>query len=476
MRIAGLIAAAVAWGLLIFVIALRVHFPSDVALERIQVELQNRTDNAWALDASSLSLWGLSGVRFDDVTFYSLEEPKRRRRVRRRASGSDDVDNAEDIPDPIKATPFLQAERVRARVALLPFLGGTQKVVFNSRILSGDLRGTVAQSDEQRSIFLEGRSLDLSKLPIGGSSWSIDATGKMMLDVDLDLSNTNPRESTGEIHLSFEGLGIQSAQAMGMELTPVAFSEAVFDINLANGKAEFAQGVLDGDILDATFSGYITLSKKDLMRSRLRVNVRMELDSTLDSLAKFSPDLREARDEEGVYHLLCTGTLKRPSCSADRRAAGNLTSSSRRTPPPRPAKTNRPKPKMGPDFVEDQLDEEDVRPLDEEEAREARRKRRLERIRERRERLREERKLRELDGDDGTGDFDDEEFFEPQRPQPIPLPGRDFGPRIPRPDDMPMDDGFGPRDDFGPDDLPPEIPPFDDVGGSLPDDGMGEPY
>lgn len=475
MRTVPLLAGSAAWSLVVFVVAFRLHFPGEEALSRLQVELQNRTDNRYALEASDLGLWGLAGVRLDDATLYSLKESRRRRRIRRRASGSDDVDNAEDVSDPIKATPMFQAERLRLRLALLPLLSGTQKVVFDSRFLGGDLSGTVAQGAESQSIYLQGEALELGQLPIGGDAWSVDAVGEMDLDIDLDLSTKNPRESTGEIHIDFDGLGIQSANAMGMALTPVRFSEAGFDINLANGKAEFARGVLDGDLLDATFSGYITLGKTDFLKSRLRVNVKMELDDTLDKLAKFSPDLRDARDDDGVYHLLCTGMLSRPSCSADRRASGNLKSTVRKS---ADKKESRPVPKLGPDYGQGpaSLDlDPDVRPLDDDEARESRRKRRLERIRERRERLREERKLR---AEEGGSDVLDDEFFEPQRPRPIPLPGQDFGPEGMLPPEFPPgpDGEFLPADDFGPEELPPDEPPFDDQGGTLPDDGMNEPY
>lgn len=475
MRTLPLLAGASIWSVFVFFFAFRVHFPGDEALARLQVELQNRSNNRYALEASDLGLWSLAGVRLDDATLYSLKESRRRRRIRRRASGSDDVDNPEDVSDPIKASPLFRAERLRLRLAVLPLLTGTQKVVFDSRTLGGALSGTVAQGDDSQQIYLEGEELDLSLLPIGGESWSVDAVGAMNLDIDLDLSSKSPRESKGEVHIGFEGLGIESANAMGMALTPVRFSEAGFDINLANGKAEFARGVLDGDLLDATFSGYITLGKTDLMKSRLKVNVKMELDSTLDKLAKFSPDLRDARDEDGVYHLLCTGMLSRPSCSADRRASGNLKSTVRKRPD---KKDSRPIPKLGPDYEEgpSALDiDSDVRPLNDDEARESRRKRRLERIRERRERLREERKLR---ADEGGSDGFDDEFFEPQRPKPIPLPGQDFGPEgLLPPEFPPVPDGeFLPQDGFGPEDLPPDERPYDEEGGTLPDDGMNEPY
>jgi hypothetical protein len=242
---------------------------------------------------------------------------------------------------------------------------------------------------------------------------------------------------------------------MGIELTPVVFSEAVFDVNVANGKAEIVKGVLDGDILDATFSGNLAMSKRDWSKWRMRIEVKLELDDTLDQFAKFSPDLKDARDDEGVYHLTCMGLLTRPTCNADRVASGKAKGGGVRAAAQQKRKA-----------IEDgSFDPPD--PVDRDEQRDERRQARLERIQQRRDRLRQERKA-EQEGED----LDD--VLDPPPPEFV---GQD-GPRPMRmrpefePEPLDMDEFDGPGDDqFLPEDMPlePPLPPFED-------EDLPEPY
>ena len=61
MKKAAIGAITLAWGLLVFLVALHVHFPGDAAIARAN-GVQNATDGAWAVDASAANLWRLSGL------------------------------------------------------------------------------------------------------------------------------------------------------------------------------------------------------------------------------------------------------------------------------------------------------------------------------------------------------------------------------------------------------------------------------
>ena len=458
MRIILWIVGAVLWGVVVFLAALHVHFPSETLLDRAKYEVERGSDGGWAIDAAGLDLWRVTGVSADELVLYSVESAKRRRRrVRRRASGSDDVDNAEEEePEALRAKPFLRVDQLRGRLAVLPLLFGDRQVNFDAELLSGDLDGSFSESGTRRRVAFDARELDLSTLPIGGKTWSVDAGGALQLTADLDLDSENPRESTGEIHLQVDQFAIRSAKAMGIELTPVVFSEAVLDVNVANGKAEIVKGVLDGDILDATFSGNIAMSKREWSKWRMRVEVKLELDDTLDQFAKFSPDLKDARDDEGVYHLTCMGLLTRPSCTADRVASGKAKGGGVRA----AAQERRKAIEAGTFEAPDRAERD--------EDRDQRRQARLDRIQQRRDRLRQERKAEE-EGEDL------EDVIDPPLPEFV---GQD-GPRPMRmrpefdPEPLDPDAEFdGPDDDqFLPDDMPlePPLPPFEE-------DDMAEPY
>jgi hypothetical protein len=153
------------------------------------------------------------------------------------------------------------------------------------------------------------------------------------------------------------------------------------------------------------------------------------------------PDMKRARDDEGIYHFLCTGTVGRPVCREDR---------SKVRPSPSAA--------LGAGGPPDGLDAS----ADPEERRRARR----DRVKERRERLREEREARKSGADDGP-----RELFEPGNgPGGRRLPGP--GTRGPPPefiggppDEEEFEDGpvGGPpfEEDLPPLDEPRDIPPVE---------------
>ena len=456
MRIILWIAGAVVWGVVVFLVALHVHFPSDAVLDRAKYEVEVGSDGGWAIDAAGLDLWRVTGLSADELIVYSVESEKRRkRRVRRRSSGSDDVDNAEDeAPDPLRAKPVLRFDSLRARLAVLPMILGDRRLDFDAALLGGDIDGSLHEGGTRRQIEVAASDLDLSMLPIAGKTWSVDAAGALQVTAALDLDAENPRESTGEVHVQIDNFAIRSAKAMGIELTPVVFTEAVFDVNVANGKAEIVKGVLDGDILDATFSGNIAMSKREWSKWRLRVEVKLELDDTLDQFAKFSPDLKDARDPEGVYHLTCLGLLTRPTCTADRVASGKTKGGVRAA-----AQERRKAIDAGTFDAPDPI----ARDADRDERRQAR----LERIQQRRDRLRQERKA-EQEGEDLDDVLDPPlpEFVGQDGPRPMRM-RPEFDPDQPEPDvDFDGQDG-----EFLPDDLPlePPLPPFDD-------EDLPEPY
>ncbi len=456
------------WGLVVFVVAMHLHFPEKALLERLSFAVQEASEGGWALESTAASPWRLTGVALEDVTLFKVEKPKRTRRLRRGANATDEEPDDGAVSQ--TASPLITLEHARARLALLPLITGKRTVVFDAGLMGGKLAGEFGLGSSSRHIEFDGEDLNLAMLPIGGDSWSVDAVGAMALRGDMDIKDEALRESTGELHLSIDSFAIRSARMMGIDLTPMKFTEAAFDINIANGKAEIAKGVLNGDLLDATFSGYATLNKQDMSRWRVRVEVKLELDATLDQFAKFSPDLKDARDSQGVYHLICTGVVARPTCNADRNAAGTQKSASRRSPR---ATTSM-----------DDGGEEDVqvgaslsggeRPnavgIASDEDREERRKKRLERIRERRDRLRQERKAQ----DEGE-DFDEVMDEGPAPPGFMGPAGNGRNLRVPpgMGPGEPFEDFIDPNGPDGldgdpmlPDDLPMDEPGFDD----------GEPY
>lgn len=382
-------ALAAVWGLVIFVVALHVHFPGDAALERAQWEVQSGSEGAWAIDAEAAHLWMLSGVEIEDLTVYKVDTTTTRRR------GGEDA-------DPATAVPFLRAENARARLSLLPLLMGEREVAFDADVYGGNLSGTVAEGTTSRRIQLEGEDLDLSRVPLEGEDWNIEATGEARLDADLTLDAEDVKASAGRLKLVIDGFAIQSAKAMGLDLTPATFSEAVLEIALEDGKANIESGSFLSDIIGVDLDGFVTLSKRPWDRWRMKVGVKLQLGEELDTMAKFLPTLKNARGDDDRYHFTCSGSLGRPRCREDKtapgvsgaRAATKIGGAKDRERP------NRKRARM------DRRGKKDIDGADAGEDRSEARERRLERIRERRERLRERREARAADaGDDENDDL-----------------------------------------------------------------------
>lgn len=446
--IAGL---AAAWGIVVFVAALHLHFPGDAALERAQWEVQKGSDGAWAIDAEATDLWMLSGIDITELVVYRIESTS--------TPGRDG-----DADAPVPAVPFLRAERARARLALLPLLAGEREVAFDAEAFGGSLTGTVAEGPAARRIQLVGEDLDLSRVPLEGEDWNIEATGSARVDADLTLDAEDVKASEGSFRLAIDAFAIASAKAMGLDLTPASFTEAVLEVVLENGKAAIETGSFVSDIISVQFDGNITMSKRSWDRWRMRVGVKLQLGEELDTMAKFLPTLKNARGDDDRYHFTCSGSLGRPRCREDKSARGVI--GSRTTTRSRlDDESGEDRSKRRKSRSRRRNNKEDAK--DDEDRTEAR-ERRLERIRERRERLRERREERAAErGDDEIdqldrpmlggpvgiadpmGRFDQAEEFE------------DLG--DPDGDGRP---GFDPPNEFRPSDN------FDD--GEFPNDGGGD--
>ena len=256
-------------------------------------------------------------------------------------------------------------------------------IAFDADMYGGSLEGEVGVLGDEQRLFAEGRGLDLSRLPLSGDDWNANLTGLLTLDSDVALNRDEIKKSEGSFKLSVDQLKLESGEYSGFKLEPMAFTEAVLAFEVEDGVAKVTQGHFVSDLLEATVTGDITLNK-DFKRWRVRLNVVVTLDETLDKLARFSPALSDARDDEGNYHFMMAGTpglaRMRPDRLGARGEAG--TAPGARMPLGEDEPPPGPEPEAFDEEVTDGTTAED------------RRQRRLERIRKARER----RKAREGEG------------------------------------------------------------------------------
>lgn len=419
-----------------FALGFQWMFPDEDALRWARWKTEDSSRGTWAFDARDLDVTIFGAVALDDATLYKLERP---RRVR-----------GEQIPG--APVPMLTSPRVSARLELLPLLTGALMVALNADLYGGDLDMRVGQDGALRVIEGDLDGLDLSRVPLSGDEWTVDATGTAALVSDLQIDTEKIKESQGTLSLRFQDFKIAGGEIAGFKLEPMTFTEAVLAFEVEDGEAKVTQGKLVSDLLEATITGEITLNK-DLRRMRMRLQFQLTLNEELDKLARFVPTLSDARDDDGVYHLILSGTPATARVRGDRLAA-------RGDERPRSGRVNGPDGFQGPGqngLGIGELPGEDGDPgVGEEEGDDdaaSRRERRLERIRRARERRQQE---RDDEGQDGSPARPGGRTFEPM----MPSRGGDDGQEPRGQGDM---DEFGrPPDDEGPpEDGPPEEPEYD---------------
>jgi type II secretion system protein N len=403
--------AGAAWGGLVFMLGMKLFFPSDAAIERMRYELDRASEGAWQLEADKAGLWRATGLRLKGVELLKIEQPKRPRRG-----------DSEEGEAPT-ATRFLVADHIAVRAQLLPLLGGSKQASFDADLYQGDLNGVAGLKGEVLGTEGQASGLNLGLIPFAGETMTLDLGGLLDLRWDLLLHTTDATKSSGEIEIEIEGLVLDSATVAGFDLEERgSFDKAEFLIVIDDGKAKVKKGELAGDLLDATLDGDITLHKT-LDRSRLRLKAELKLAEHLDNLVKLLPTAKDARRDDGTYHFSISGTLLNPSFRAERERR-----KSSRVPRTPTVSEN------GPGLLPGPRGEPEDEDMDGEE----RRRLREERIRERRERLKERRDAAKVQReeepdeflDDELDEFEDDGFLDDEGPEfidemPEPV-GRDY--------------------------------------------------
>ena len=301
MRIIAMLGGGLATFVLVFLLALYAHFPGQAAKDRLAWQVQEASGGKWLVQAADARIWRGAGLVLDDVILFKQETGRRR------------TTDGEAKP----VVPILRAEELAVRARLFPLLSGERSAAFAAELYGGHLDGVVGLSDTRRRLRLDGADIDLSRIPLEGEDWSIDATGALSVVGDLSLGVEEIKDSEGELRIELTDLVFQQATVMGMTLEPTAFTESVLAFQVKEGKAEVTQGRFTSEPVDITVKGEIVLNKA-LERSRLKLELEVRFSEQFDKLARMAPDLKSARDEDGVYHFKVSGTLDSPRLREDR--------------------------------------------------------------------------------------------------------------------------------------------------------------
>lgn len=396
-----LVLGAIAWGLLVFGVALNVHFPEEALLKRLRWEVQNATNGATLLKASGASPWRMSGVTLSDVQVYQGKANSRRGRQA----------NNDDPPKLM-----LVASAASVRVEPLALLQGEQAARFAANLYDGDVTGRFAQSSEMVDVQILGEGLNLALVPIAGDTWSVDAGGRLNLDVDMQLNQEKIKNSDGSITLTIDDFVINGGEAMGFTFDEAAdFSKAILELKARNGKLEVEEGEFISELVEIFIEGDVTLGKT-LRRTRLNLKLRIKVADKWDALLKNVPQAKNARDDDGYYNMTVSGTAQNPRFREQR---ANRARTNRNRNRNRANRDDTPRMTPRERFLERRRQEEANMTPEERAEREKRDEERMQRLRERMDRSRVERDIdqppvqiggRQIDAppDRIQRDFDDE--------------------------------------------------------------------
>jgi len=382
----GILLLSGVWSLCVFTFTSPLLFPNDTFERWAEFQVQDATRGATLIDLSETRFLGLAGLSGK----LGLYKGTKQRRRKRRGKGA-------TTTPPVHQ---LSIDHFNLRPRVISALLGKAMVDIDLVVKGEEIEGAIGLSSDAYYLDLDTEDFDLAPMPgFDTKDFSSDYAGKLSVISDLVLSRTDPKESSGELKLSFDDLQFFNTKLkdLGFDLMPMAFTESVLKFSVEDGRATVTEGRFPGDLIDAEIEGDIILNKK-LSRSRLSLKIKAKiLDSAMDSLLKTMSTTKRARDDEGYYHFRVSGTVSNPRFMLDRSQSRGSSAG-------------------GDDDFDKPTTRGGRRTSTSDDATERRKKRR-ERIKKRRERMKERRrKRRDREAGEPEDDFEGDEAFPDEGP------------------------------------------------------------
>ncbi|MEZ4322771.1 MAG: type II secretion system protein GspN [Myxococcota bacterium] len=394
--------AGLLWAAVLFVFTLWFTFPGDAVAERVEYQVSTASRGNYALDLGSVGPWWL-GLSTDSVKVYTREKRT-------------------DPPNKL----MMIATDARMAAGLFSLMAREPRVSGSVTLgLDGTLDYVVGTSMDDKGkqllvteVKLEGQSFPLGELLALVPGATLDATGKLDLQLDLEAPD-GLSKADGIISLNGKGLSLVNPElpVIGPMGRDVQIAELDIKLDADEGRARVDRGTIQSDMANIRITGDIGLAD-DIGRSNLNLNLEIELDESMQAFASFLKDAEKG----GKYYFECRGTLN----AIDRacRAAGSNRTATRPggAVRPRPVAAGAPRPVVP---ASDGNTDED---------REKRRQELQERLKQRREQRRAE---REGGGPKRPGEGVDEPVDEDPVDEELPPEDEELPPE----EELPLDEG-----------------------------------
>ena len=311
------------WSLIVFRIALAIHFPLETVKQRIQIQLEKMSGNSMQLEMNNFSLSGIAGISFSDSTLYN-----------KTPEGD--------------ASPFILLESMSLELDPFNLLLANIATDLDAKLLNGSISAQVTSNDFTFSsvdvdVLMEKLSLEL--LPIVTKLISVNVGGQLQSEINLNLDKEKPyKGSSGTIQMEVDGLTLNDLTYQGIGAPNLSFSEAKLKLKIKNGKASVEEGSFISDDLGIDISGDIIL-RKNLSRSNLKLTLDITLGDNLKLLSNLIPELKKNKIGDNQYRVQVVGTVNspyikkqrtRPTRSSATKNVDSRTETKTATPPTKP--------------------------------------------------------------------------------------------------------------------------------------------
>lgn len=348
------------WGILVFRMALAVHFPVEAIQNRIAYAVEQSSAQKMQLQVEGMDLYSIVGLQMNKATVF-----------KKTPTG--------------ESTKFMELENTAVSLSVLDSMFGKLGISGYTDILDGNFEFSMqgdSFSPSKMQTSTNWSKLSLSLLPIQTDSFQANLEGLLQGEIHADFDIANFHKTTnGDFNISVDGLAIRGAKAQGIDIPDLQFSQALLKGSIVDGKVNIGTATFVANGISMDIGGEVVLAK-NVERSRIKLDVELTLGSEYTLLSQIIPILKNNKTPDGTYKISVIGTLQNP------RVKGSQ--------PDRSALKNNRRLDVVPDDMEDDSDGMDTNTRPPVKTPEERRKERRERI----ERRKQEQQNKHLSPDD----------------------------------------------------------------------------
>ena len=278
------------WGIIVFRIALAIHFPVEVIQNRIMYSVEQSSNQKMQLQIEGMDLYSMLGLQMDKSTLFQ-----------KTPTG--------------ESSKFMEFENTAVSLSMWDSMFGELDIAGYTDMLQGNLQFAVhgdSFSPSKLQTSANWSKLSLSLFPIQTDSFQANLDGFLQgqITADFDIANFH-KTTNGDFNISIDGLAIRGAKAQGIDLPDLQFSQALLKGAIVDGKINISTATFVANGISMDIGGEVILAK-NIDRSRIKLDVELTLGSEYTLLSQIIPILKNNKTPEGNYKISVIGTLQNP--------------------------------------------------------------------------------------------------------------------------------------------------------------------